>query len=165
MRDLPQELRFEWGGVSLLMVHANPWHDDSVHITPYRPKQLFLFIEEEADADVVVLGHSHTPFNVCCRSTTIVNPGSVWQNRNLEVPTVGVLDLVTRAFRLYNVDSGKQVPLPRIEHECALVATRDRGEVGHQLVEGLVPAPVCAVGVAWQPGMRHRHFGATTEVF
>lgn len=77
LRSLPIQHTAAVDGTSFYLVHA----------TPTNP--LFGYCPEESDqwrreiewihADVLVVGHTHTPFIRKCGDTTIVNPGSIGQ--------------------------------------------------------------------------------------
>jgi putative phosphoesterase len=115
LRNLPQELHFEWGDKTVYMSHCNPWHDASVYVYRSRPIILFEQIAAAVDADVIVMGHTHQPLSVCVNDTLIVNPGAVYGNistesiydrRDTDERTCGVLTLPDGNFELYHIETG-----------------------------------------------------------
>ncbi|MBC7871805.1 MAG: metallophosphoesterase family protein [Chitinophagaceae bacterium] len=108
---LPVSLTFEWAGVSVYMTHANPWQDSSVYVFPTRPTALFKLVAEAVDAEVIILGHTHHPMRVQIEGKTIINPGSIYGNRDREERTCGVLSMPTCDFELYDIDTGRKLSL------------------------------------------------------
>ena len=50
------------------------------------------------DADIVVVGHTHFPFDVTFRDKWIVNPGCVCDLQSRDSHTYGILDLSELTF-------------------------------------------------------------------
>lgn len=77
LRDLPLSLKAEAGSTRFHLVHSAP----SDPLFGYCPEQSERWIEEVArvDAEVLLVGHTHTPFVRTIGQTTIVNPGSLGQ--------------------------------------------------------------------------------------
>ncbi|MFA0887552.1 MAG: metallophosphoesterase family protein [Synergistales bacterium] len=76
LRDLPERRRMEVDGKRVLLVHASPL-SASEHLFAATPKGRFETLADAAAADVVVCGHSHSPFVLPVKGTWFVNPGSV----------------------------------------------------------------------------------------
>jgi len=76
LQSLPKELRFEIAGTRVLLTHGSP---DSVdeHIYPDSPEKRLKEIAAKAEADVVVVGHTHLQMNRGVDGVAFVNPGSV----------------------------------------------------------------------------------------
>ena len=73
----PAVLRFEVPGLGqVLFCHATP-RDDNEIFTRLTPEERLHPIFEEADADVVVCGHTHMQFDRAVGTTRVVNAGSV----------------------------------------------------------------------------------------
>lgn len=109
LSNLPTSLSFEWAGVSVFACHSNPWHDTSTYIYPTGPSVLFKFVAEATDASVIILGHTHHPMRVRVGAKIILNPGSIYGNRNQKERTCGVLSLPERHFELYDIGTGKKL--------------------------------------------------------
>jgi len=73
---LPRELRLEAGGKQLLVVHGSPKSIDA-HLYPSTSTKKLQRLAKVANADIVVVGHSHIQFQCEVDKTVFVNPGSV----------------------------------------------------------------------------------------
>lgn len=110
--QLPASLTFEWAGVPLVMTHANPWHDDATYIYPNQREALFRRVIDEAGSQTVILGHTHHPMVVQVDEGLVLNPGSVSGNRDRPVQSCAILTLPERTFDVYDIQSGRPLPLP-----------------------------------------------------
>lgn len=114
---LPQIIAYDWDGIRVSMVHARPF-DTKFNLFPNRPSEEFrVSIATSAHPEVLITGHTHVPMKVAYGKHLIVNPGSVYQNRNdVGRPpcerSVGLLTLPERTFVLIDIDSGEEVELP-----------------------------------------------------
>lgn len=77
LRELPLYREVQIDSTRFYLVHSSPTDP----LFGYCPEQSDRWIEEvkTIDADVVVVGHTHTPFIRSIGKTTIVNPGSLGQ--------------------------------------------------------------------------------------
>ncbi|HEY9759023.1 MAG TPA: YfcE family phosphodiesterase, partial [Oculatellaceae cyanobacterium] len=73
---LPHELRLEVAGKKLLVTHGSPESIEE-HIYDDTPERHLEELSQAADANVVVVGHSHEQFQRSTGDTCFVNPGSV----------------------------------------------------------------------------------------
>ena len=76
LRSLDREMRISIGDKSLLMVHGSPESIDE-HLTPDTTDERMSELALIADADVVIMGHSHLQFKRTVNGVTFINPGSV----------------------------------------------------------------------------------------
>jgi len=76
LRSLDREMKISIGDKSLLMVHGSP---ESVEepITPFTSEERLTELASVADADVVIMGHSHRQFKREVDGVAFINPGSV----------------------------------------------------------------------------------------
>ena len=111
LKDLPPILTFEWEERSIYLTHANPWQDATLYLYPRSSYLQFFDVIAAAKADIVILGHTHTPMVVRILDTLIVNPGSVYANRGMNGRTCGILSLPDCTFDLFNIDTGEQITL------------------------------------------------------
>lgn len=112
VQALPISLRFTFEDQTLLLSHANPWnHYD--YVFPQSAPSLFERVAVEAEADVVVLGHTHVPMcvRVDHRNTWVLNPGSVGDPRLDNSMTYAILTLPDMSFDVYDVLTGQTVPV------------------------------------------------------
>jgi putative phosphoesterase len=79
LRDLPLFLKTEVNSTRFHLVHSTP----SDPLFGYCPEPSERWIAEVAgiDTDVLIVGHTHTPFVRTIGQTTIVNPGSLGQSK------------------------------------------------------------------------------------
>jgi putative phosphoesterase len=111
LSDLPLKLRFEWMGVAVYMTHENPMHDPSKFIYPTASSAMFEMVAQTAQAQVVILGHTHWPMHAQVGSVQIINQGSVYANHGSYGQTCGVLHLPDRIFEFWDVENGQQIAL------------------------------------------------------
>ena len=76
LRALPINLRFEVEGIEVLMVHGSPESIDEL-ISNDTPLQRLEYLAKISNADMIVCGHSHQPFDRQVEGVWFINPGSV----------------------------------------------------------------------------------------
>lgn len=78
LADLPLEQRQTLpDGTCLLAVHAAPGHDDGDGVHPKLTDAELQQLVAGCNADLVCVGHTHTPLDVTADGVRVVNPGSV----------------------------------------------------------------------------------------
>lgn len=107
-RDLPPTLHFEWDGVRVCLAHGAPWSNMIYVFSRSRPA-VFERVIREADADIVVLGHTHDHMQIVVGDALIVNPGSVCGRESFGSHTCAILTLPERAFEVLSLRSGERV--------------------------------------------------------
>lgn len=112
---LPLEGRFEWMGVSVYMTHENPMHDPSTFIYPNSSRATFEAVVQTAQAQIIILGHTHRPMQVYVNQSQIINTGSIYANYGPYEQTCGILHLPERTFELWDVQTGQPLPLQPIQ--------------------------------------------------
>lgn len=75
LRSLPREIRFEADGLRFLMVHGSPRRINE-YLYEDKPDGTFARIAEGADADVIVCGHTHRPYEKTVGRSWFINDGS-----------------------------------------------------------------------------------------
>jgi putative phosphoesterase len=76
LRTLAPRLRREVDGVRILLVHGSP-RKINEYLYEDRPDSSFERIARDADADVILFGHTHLPYQKTVAGTLFVNVGSV----------------------------------------------------------------------------------------
>ena len=109
LTTLPTTLTFEWAGLSIYLCHANPWEDSSIYVYPTCPPSLLQMVARAVDADVMILGHTHHPMCITVEGKVMINPGSIYGNRDRAERTCGVLSLPDCRFDIYDIDTGRQL--------------------------------------------------------
>ena len=79
LAERPHRLMMEVGGKKLLVVHSTPWEPRGSYVYPHS-SQLERFAE--ADADVVLYGHTHHQLVRRIGRVLVVNPGSAGDARD-----------------------------------------------------------------------------------
>ncbi|MDQ1317188.1 MAG: Phosphoesterase, partial [Candidatus Poribacteria bacterium] len=74
--SLGKEMRFELEGKRILIVHGSPDSDEE-SLTYDTPEDRLKELASIADADIIILGHSHSPFKRKIGKVWFINPGSV----------------------------------------------------------------------------------------
>ncbi len=111
LAERPHRRQLQIGGKRILMVHSTPWEPRGSYVLPHS-SELERF--GEADADVVVYGHTHRQLVRRVGRVLVVNPGSAGEGRdpgNGGQLSCAVLDTVTeevvvRDFRM--LPAGRQ---------------------------------------------------------
>ncbi|AKB24079.1 hypothetical protein MSMTP_0610 [Methanosarcina sp. MTP4] len=117
LQKLPLVLKEEIDGKKLFLTHASP-RSMFEYIKPDTPdEEIRKMIEEAAepvDADILIIGHSHTPLNRRLGDLTIINPGSVGQPRDGD----------TRAgCAVFDTETG-ELELLRLEYDIEAVCAK-----------------------------------------
>lgn len=100
----PGRVALELEGRRLLLVHSTPWPSDHAYVTPAHP----LFPRfAEAEADIVLYGHTHAPVVRRLGGVLVVNPGSIGHGRPTDtgfVRSFALLDLPAGDARIVDLD-------------------------------------------------------------
>ena len=76
MRGLPVTISFSSHGKKILLFHATP-HKNNLYWFEDRPEKFFLEMAAKTDADVLIYGHTHTPYRKEVGGKAFINAGSV----------------------------------------------------------------------------------------
>jgi putative phosphoesterase len=100
----PASIAFEAEGRRVLLVHSTPWPSSHSYVVPtHRDFARFA----EADADIVLYGHTHVPVVREIEGVLVVNPGSVGEGRPTGrgfVRSCAVLDLTRFEVEIIDLD-------------------------------------------------------------
>jgi putative phosphoesterase len=75
LRTLAPQIRFEADGLRFLLVHGSP-RKMNEYLYEDKPDSTFARIAADADADVIVCGHTHRPYDKTVTGTRFINDGS-----------------------------------------------------------------------------------------
>ena len=103
LSELPKEARLTIRDTRIVVCHYSPGSKESLGY--WTPRSTFAEIAERADADVVVCGHTHTPFVKTVDGVLFVNPGTVGRESRFQC-SYAILDL--------NADAEPRAELRRI---------------------------------------------------
>jgi len=108
--ELPRSLRFQWDQRRVLLTHATTWNQDTYLFPDENPNDL-LRLAREADAHIVIVGHTHVPMAVEVEGTWIFNPGAVYAGRRApHTPTCALLDLAVTRYQVFDIQTGRPTP-------------------------------------------------------
>ncbi len=98
---LPTELTVDLGGLRLAMFHGSPWDEPDLAYYVYPQDRAKIDRISRVEADVVILGHTHIPFNMWAGERLIINSGSCGECRDgTAMLSCSVLDTTTREVEL-----------------------------------------------------------------
>lgn len=112
---LPDRLTYTLEDRRILVAHANPWSRDE-YVFPYSKPALFKQVAQYAEADVVILGHTHEPMIALVDEVSIFNPGSVCGLNEHGSATCATLTLPDLIFRVFDLRTGNRVQPAYVEH-------------------------------------------------
>jgi putative phosphoesterase len=115
LETLPDTIARAWEGQRVLVAHGTPWSRDE-YVFPYSKPALFKQVAQFAEADVIILGHTHEPMIALVDEVSIFNPGSVCGNQTHGSGTCATLSLPDCIFRVFNIRTGQRVQPAYIEH-------------------------------------------------
>ncbi len=76
LKSLPQQAKQKVGKLDVLLTHGGPAAVDEI-IGPDTPEERLRQLVKLTDADVILCGHTHIPFDTTVEDVTFINPGSV----------------------------------------------------------------------------------------
>lgn len=100
--SLPEELRLDICGLTVLVTHASPGQE-AEKLTVHTPDARLRFLAGESGADIIITGHSHAPMARDCVGTLFINPGSVGRPREGPEASYALLDLPALRVELLRV--------------------------------------------------------------
>ena len=131
LRTLAPQIRFESDGRRFLLVHGSP-RKMNEYLYEDKPDSTFARIAAESDADVIVCGHTHRPYDKTVAGTRFINDGSAGKPKDGDVRACWAL-----------VETGPQgvdVQFRRVEYDveaaaAGILASGLPGEFAAQLRE------------------------------
>lgn len=115
LHQLPFTYRFSYEWMRILVVHATPGSNHE-YLFPSSPAIKFRIIAQDADADVILYGHTHEPGQVKVMKSGVwfFNPGSVYSELGRGSYTCATLELPECSFTVFAVDTGASIEVPHI---------------------------------------------------
>ncbi|MEO1289120.1 MAG: YfcE family phosphodiesterase [Chloroflexota bacterium] len=111
LQTLPFQLTFRWQQTRILLVHGSP-QSNSQYLMPTMPDNLLQSFLADANADIIICGHTHSPMYRPLGKQLLLNSGSVCASpHNRESNTCAILTLPERRFDLISLDTGKTISL------------------------------------------------------
>jgi putative phosphoesterase len=134
LRTLAPQIRFEADGQRFLLVHGSPRRMNE-YLYEDKPDSTFARIAADANADVIVCGHTHRPYDKTVAGTRFINDGSAGKPKDgdpracwalVETSPTGV----SVAFRRveYDIDAASHgIMASELPHEFAAQLIEARG--------------------------------------
>jgi putative phosphoesterase len=120
VETLPPKLHFDFADKRICLSHGAPWDVDT-YIFVRQPPAQYQRVIKEAEADIVILGHTHQPMLIELEGKVIINAGSTSSNHlplsiMLDEPprqrSCGILSFPDMRFNVYDLDTGKALNVP-----------------------------------------------------
>lgn len=108
LSQLPQTLEFNVENSRICVAHGAP-DNDSLYVFPNSRRSVFEQVVRQANADVVVLGHTHVPMLACVDDTWIFNPGSICNRYSDGSGTCATLSLPHCQFKVFDIETRMRV--------------------------------------------------------
>ena len=117
MRELPFDLRFDVGAAAVHLVHGSP-RKVNEYLFKDKPASLYERLAAAEDADVLVFGHTHKPWDRVYGGVRFVNCGSVGKPKDGDP---------RGAFAVLDASSGRlEVTIERVAYDAEAVAAEVR---------------------------------------
>lgn len=113
LKKLPFSKTFTLNEKTIFLGHGTP-DSNSQYAFAHSLPTLWWRIIHVAQADVIILGHTHEPMWMCVGKTTVINPGSTCCNYEFDHGTCAVLDLETLQPTFLNVDNCSVIEIPKL---------------------------------------------------
>ena len=134
LRTLAPQIRFEADGLRFLLVHGSP-RKMNEYLYEDKPDSTFVRIAADADADVIVCGHTHRPYDKTVAGTRFINDGSAGKPKDGDPRACWALVETSPAgltvdFRRvdYDIDAAVQgILASELPHEFAAQLREARG--------------------------------------
>jgi putative phosphoesterase len=134
LRTLAPQIRFEADGHRFLLVHGSP-RKMNEYLYEDKPDSTFARIAADANADVIVCGHTHRPYDKTVGTTRFINDGSAGKPKDGDPRACWALAEtspagVSVAFRRveYDIDAAAQgILASELPHEFSAQLREARG--------------------------------------
>lgn len=82
LKKLPEKTEIEAEDHEVFMAHGTPRNPLKEYLYPETSNRALVKMTQEADTDVIVLGHTHIPLEQKIQGKLVINPGAVGQPRD-----------------------------------------------------------------------------------
>lgn len=114
--SFPSRQRIKAAGKRILMVHDSP-AGGKERLGPKTPAGRLAYLADAAQADIVLMGHSHLPFIRRVNDVLFINPGSIGNIKDADArPSYAMLDLSSGEAEIIKLDED----LSEISARCRL---------------------------------------------
>jgi protein phosphatase len=110
IEQLPASRTLTCNGTKVMLTHAIPSDNGGAAFQDESNRKLSKRFKKDLariDADILIVGHTHYPFDVSFRGKRIINPGCICRLQSRDSHTYGILDLSNQAFAVIDVSAGE----------------------------------------------------------
>ncbi len=110
LNRLPPSYSFTVDDVGLMLTHAIPSDNGAAAFQDETNSKLSKKLKKDlarVESEILIVGHTHYPFDVTYREKWIVNPGCVCNLQSRDSHTFAVLDLSELNFSVFNASTGQ----------------------------------------------------------
>ena len=107
LNGLPHTLLLDRGEERLLVTHAAPSNNACAVFDNLNSRKLSKRFKKDlatADCSLMILGHTHYPFDITFRGKRVINPGAACKLKARDSHTCGILDLANGDFSVYRLE-------------------------------------------------------------
>ncbi len=118
LKELPLTRSFEFGSSRVLLAHATPTDNGAPVFQDSSCSNLSKKFKKDLariDAEILIVGHTHFPFDIRYKDKRVLNPGSVCNLQSRDSHTCGVLDLSDQSLIVFDLKSGNPVDILCLE--------------------------------------------------
>ncbi|HBN78171.1 MAG TPA: hypothetical protein DD473_20640 [Planctomycetaceae bacterium] len=118
LRNLPLTESFTFGSVSLLLAHATPSNNGAAIFLSSRHDVIEKKFKKDLSRmseEILIVGHTHFPFDLRFQDKRVLNPGAVCQLSNRDSHTCAVFDLIDNHFSVLALPTGTEVDIRPLE--------------------------------------------------
>ncbi len=116
LQTFPAEIRFDLGGKRILLVHGSP-RKMNENLFEDRPLSSFQRLAASSNADVIVFGHTHQPYEKTVDGVTFINAGSVGKPKDGQWQA---------CYIILDTDAASLVQFVRVPYDVASAAAAIR---------------------------------------
>jgi putative phosphoesterase len=111
LSTLPKALWTTIKDKRIMLAHGTPW-SEHVYLYANNPRIVYERVIEEAQADVILVGHTHQPMCVHIDGKFVLNPGAVY---SFGSQTCAMLTLPACEFKIFSLESGQPIEVPAVD--------------------------------------------------
>lgn len=109
LKILPQHLRFGYEGKRILLVHGT-LKSNQEYLWDKSPSATIHDHAQQADADIVIYGHTHSPTYLSAGKVRFINPGSITNDDTRSSYTCAMLTLPECHVDVFPLEYGIKLP-------------------------------------------------------
>ena len=120
LKTLPLTQSFTFGQTTLLLAHATPSDNGAPVFQDSTCSSLSKKFKKDLarmEADILIVGHTHFPFDIRYKGKRVLNPGSVCNLQSRDSHTCGILDLSDQSSVVLDLTTGCSVEFLDLEFE------------------------------------------------